>query len=218
SPRSYHLYKTAFRHLSAAERIKFTDVKDSNERLEFLGDAVLDTVVAEIVFKKFPFKGEGYLTEIRSKIVSRKQLGDIAVKLGIPTFLESDETLQRSKHVLSTLSGNALEALVGAVYLDRGYQKTKDFIFRKILKPYIDLDEIENQHINYKSLLNQWAQKQRKTIDFRIMKERKDSKEGKYTVGLFVDEVEISRSENFSKKNAEKDAASKACELLDIRQ
>jgi len=215
-PRHWHLYRTAFRHLSAAEKIKFTDVKDSNERMEFLGDAVLDTVVAEIVFKKFPFKGEGYLTEIRSKIVSRKQLGYIAVKLDIPAFLESDEVLHQSRHILTTLSGNALEALIGAVYLDRGYHKTKEFVYKKILKPYIDLDEIDNQHINYKSLLNQWAQKHRKNLEFRILQERTDSDSGKYLIGLFIDEEEVSSSENFSKKNAEKEAAAKACEKLGI--
>lgn len=215
-PRHWHLYRTAFRHLSAAEKIKFTDVKDSNERMEFLGDAVLDTVVAEIVFKKFPFKGEGYLTEIRSKIVSRKQLGHIAVKLDIPAFLESDEVLHQSRHILTTLSGNALEALIGAVYLDRGYHKTKDFVYKKILKPYIDLDEIDNQHINYKSLLNQWAQKHRKNLEFKILKERSDTDSGKYLIGLFIDDEEVSASENFSKKNAEKEAAAKACEKLGI--
>ncbi|MBI1306460.1 MAG: ribonuclease III [Bacteroidetes bacterium] len=215
-PGKMHLYKTAFRHLSAAERIKFTNVKDSNERLEFLGDAVLDTIVAEIVFKKFPIRGEGFLTEVRSKIVSRKQLGDIAVNLGIPTFLESDQVLQQSRHILTSLSGNALEALVGAVYLDKGYAATKRFVYNKIIKPYIDLDEIENQHINYKSLLNQWAQKHRKNIEFRIVMERKQTKSGKFTIGLFVDGEEICQTSDFSKKNAEKEAAERACEMLGI--
>lgn len=215
-PRHWHLYRTAFRHLSAAEKIKFTDVKDSNERLEFLGDAVLDTIVAEIVYMKFPFRGEGFLTEIRSKIVSRKQLGDISIKIGIPRFLESDQVLQQTHHIVAALSGNALEALVGAVYLDQGYHKTKEFIYNKILKPYIDLDEIENQHINYKSLLNQWAQKHRRQIEFKILTERSESSKGLYTVGLFVDDEEISSAQNFSKKNAEKEAAEKACNVYQI--
>jgi ribonuclease III len=216
-PKHWHLYRTAFRHLSASEKIIYTNVKDSNERMEFLGDAVLDVVVAEIVFKKFPFKGEGYLTEIRSKIVSRKQLGYIAMKLDIPRFLESDQILHQSMHILTTLSGNALEALIGAVYLDRGYKKTADFIYKRIIKPYIDLDEIDNQHINYKSLLNQWAQKHRKKIEFRILEERKESKSGKYVIGLFVDDEEVCRSENFSKKNAEKKAAEAACAKFEIK-
>lgn len=216
-PKTWHLYRTAFRHLSAAEKIKFTDVKDSNERMEFLGDAVLDTVVAEMVFKKFPFKGEGFLTEIRSKIVSRKQLGYIAVKLDIPRFLESDQVLQESNHVMTTLCGNALEALVGAIYLDKGYRQTKDFIYKKIIKPHIDLDQIENQHLNYKSLLNQWAQKNRKEVEFRILSERTDTKNGKFIIGLFVDGEEVSRADNFSKKNGEKEAAAKACALYGIQ-
>jgi ribonuclease III len=118
-PKNLELYKKAFRHLSASENIQFTDQKNSNERLEYLGDAVLDLVIAEIIFLKFPFKGEGFLTEVRSKIVSRRQLSFMAIQIGIPAFIEVEVVLQKNQHVMGTLAGNALEALVGAIYLDR---------------------------------------------------------------------------------------------------
>lgn len=186
-PRNLKLYKMAFRHLSAAEKIQFTSMKNSNERLEYLGDAVLDMVIAEIVYKKFPFKGEGFLTEVRSKIVSRKQLSSIALKIGLPSFIEVENVLTRNRHVMSTLAGNALEALVGAIYLDRGYKKTTGFIYKKLLKPHIDLDEIENLHINYKSLVNQWVQKNKKNLEFVVLVEKSSSKNGKFKIALDID-------------------------------
>lgn len=215
-PRNLELYSKAFRHLSASERIEFTSAKNSNERLEFLGDAVLDMVVAEIIFKKFPFKGEGFLTEVRSKIVSRKQLSSIALKIGLPSFIQVEDVLSKNRHVMSSLAGNALEALVGAIYLDRGYKATKVFIYKKILKPHIDLDDIHNLHINYKSLVNQWAQKNKKKLDFAILVDKADSKVGRYKIGLVIDGEEIATAENYSKKNAEKVACAKAAEILGL--
>jgi len=206
----------AFRHLSAAEKIQFTSMKNSNERLEYLGDAVLDMVIAEIVYKKFPFKGEGFLTEVRSKIVSRKQLSSIALKIGLPSFIEVENVLTRNRHVMSTLAGNALEALVGAIYLDRGYKKTTGFIYKKLLKPHIDLDEIENLHINYKSLVNQWVQKNKKNLEFVVLVEKSASKNGKFKIALDIDGERISTAENYSKKNAEKTACAKAAEHLGL--
>jgi len=215
-PRNLRLYKMAFRHLSAAEKIQFTSMKNSNERLEYLGDAVLDMVIAEIVYKKFPFKGEGFLTEVRSKIVSRKQLSSIALKIGLPSFIEVENVLTRNRHVMSTLAGNALEALVGAIYLDRGYKKTTGFIYKKLLKPHIDLDEIENLHINYKSLVNQWVQKNKKNLEFVVLVEKSSSKNGKFKIALDIDGERISTAENYSKKNAEKAACAKAAEQLGL--
>lgn len=215
-PRNLDLYKKAFRHLSASERIQFTSQKNSNERLEFLGDAILDMVIAEIIFKKFPFKGEGFLTEVRSKIVSRKQLSFMAIQIGIPSFIEVEDVLAKNKHVMSSLAGNALEALVGAIYLDRGYKRTQSFIFNKLLKPYIDLDEIQNQHINYKSLINQWAQKNKKELVFEVLTEKNDAKNGKFKIALVVDGEQICTAENFSKKNAEKICCAKAAEILEL--
>ena len=215
-PKNLDLYKMAFRHLSASERIQFTSQKNSNERLEFLGDAILDMVIAEIIFKKFPFKGEGFLTEVRSKIVSRKQLSFMAIQIGIPSFIEVEDVLAKNRHVMSSLAGNALEALVGAIYLDRGYKHTKSFIYKKLLKPHIDLDEIHNQHINYKSLVNQWAQKTKKELVFEVLTEKNDAKNGKFKIALVVDGEQICTAENFSKKNAEKICCAKAAEILEL--
>ncbi|MFT5724624.1 MAG: ribonuclease-3 [Bacteroidia bacterium] len=213
-PKNLQLYKKAFRHLSASENIQFTSQKNSNERLEYLGDAVLDMVIAEIIFKKFPFKGEGFLTEVRSKIVSRKQLSYMAMKIGIPSFIEVEEVLQKNRHVMGSLAGNALEALVGAIYLDRGYSHTKSFIYKKLLKPHIDLDEIHNQYINYKSLVNQWAQKHKKLLEFKVLKDK--AKNGKFKIALVVDGEEICTAENYSKKNAEKVCCAKAAGILGL--
>ncbi len=215
-PGNLELYKKAFRHLSASEKIQFTTLKNSNERLEFLGDAVLDMVIAEMVFKKFPFKGEGFLTEVRSKIVSRKQLSTMAMKIGITTFIEVEDVLAKNRHVMSSLAGNALEALVGAIYLDKGYNATRKFVYKKLLKPHIDLDDIHNLHINYKSLVNQWAQKSKKQLDFKILTEKGDSKSGKFKIALVIDGEEIATAENYSKKNAEKIACAKAAEILGL--
>ncbi|MFT5512300.1 MAG: ribonuclease-3 [Bacteroidia bacterium] len=215
-PKNLKLYRKAFRHLSASENIQFTSQKNSNERLEYLGDAVLDMVIAEIIFKKFPFKGEGFLTEVRSKIVSRKQLSYMAIQIGIPTFIEVEDVLQKNRHVMGSLAGNALEALVGAIYLDRGYGKTKSFVYKKLLTPHIDLDEIQNQYIDYKSLVNQWAQKHKKQLIFTVIKDKGESKNGKFKIGLEVDGEEICTAENYSKKNAEKICCAKASTILQL--
>ncbi len=214
-PRKMHLYRMALRHMSAAENHDAnSDLKNSNERLEYLGDAVLDLVVAEIVFNKFPFKGEGYLTEVRSKIVSRKQLGFLAEKMGIIEMIETDSNVPKSRHIQLTLGGNALEAIIGAIYLDRGYNFCKKYIFKKIIKPYIDLDEIEKVDRNYKSMINQWAQKEKRNLEFEVVPGQGNKK--KFTISLMVDGKEIARGTHFSKKSAEKIAAAKACRELEL--
>jgi ribonuclease-3 len=213
-PRKMKLYSMALRHLSAAEKMEYREHKNSNERLEFLGDAVLDMAVAELVFAKFPFRGEGHLTEVRSKIVSRKQLGSISEKIGLIELIETDGNIPQSRHVQQIIGGNALEALIGAVYLDKGYKRCRTFIYKKIIKPYIDLDEIENIDKNYKSIINQWAQKLKKNLLFKVVTEKNNNR--RFTVALIVDGEEISRASHFSKKSAEKLAAAKACENLDL--
>ena len=136
----------AFRHSSSAE-----EIYESNERLEFLGDAVLGAVIADYLFKKFPYKDEGYLTDIRSKMVSRSQLKTVSHKMGIDLYLSysSADPLINKK----SLTGNALEALVGAVYLDKGYKSAYNFIIKKIVKPFLDIGELEISEFNYKSKL-----------------------------------------------------------------
>src|SRR5262249_13736660 len=142
APSNLQLYRTAFRHSSISE-----NDYDSNERLEFLGDAILSAVVADYLYNKFPYKAEGYLTDIRSKMVSRSQLNAIAHKMGIDelmTYNDADSLLNKR-----SLSGNALEAVVGAVFLDKGFSSAKNFILKKIVKPYLDIEEIEISEFNY---------------------------------------------------------------------
>ncbi len=214
-PLSFILYEQAFRHLSASER-GVGGEKTSNERLEYLGDAVLDLTIAELLYRKFPFKGEGFLTEMKSRIVSRKQLAKLAREIGIHEVLKTDKNVSASSHVMNSLSGNALEAMIGAIYLDMGYSFTFNFVYQRLIKPFIILDEIEKLNENYKSILNQWAQKERKVIEFRIVDENGKNHERKFTIALIIDGDELARATHFSKKTAEKIAAQMVCEKLSL--
>ena len=141
----------------------------NNERLEYLGDAVLSMVVGEYLFKKYPFKDEGFLTKMRSKIVKRKTLNDVSQKMGIDRILSE----YAIGNVSNSMAGNALEALIGAIYRDTGYEKTRNFIIKNVVRAYIDLDELENNDDNYKSQLLEWAQKEGKIVSFILDKKDK---------------------------------------------
>lgn len=214
-PISWVLYEQAFRHLSASKR-GVGGTKTSNERLEYLGDAVLDLVVAEILYRKFPFKGEGYLTEMKSRIVSRKQLSQLSKDLGIPEVLKTDKNISNSSHVIASLSGNALEAIIGAIYLDQGFRAAQGFIYRKLIKAYINLDELEKLNENYKSIINQWAQKEKKKLTFEVVAEKGKNHQKKFTVALLIDGKEQATATHFSKKTAEKIAAQIVCEQMNL--
>jgi len=186
-------------------------VDKNNERLEYLGDAVLELIVSDYLFAKFPYKSEGFLTEMRSKIVSRNQLGNIAIKMGLTNFLQH-RMGNRLNVNRSSILGNTLEALIGALYIDLGYKKTKRIVLNKILKIYIDIEALESMELNFKSRLLEWGQKFSKTIRFELI----GKKHKKYIVVVVIDEKEIAQAENYNKRNAEKMAAEKACRLLDI--
>ncbi len=215
-PKNIHLYKQAFIHNSSAEHFKNLKTKNSNERLEYLGDAVLGGIIAELLFKKYPFKGEGFLTEMRSKMVSRKKLSEIAFKMGIHQHLSLDSSVKRNGMALKGISGNALEALIGAIYLDRGYSFTRRFIKRKILTPYMDLEHLKEHNENYKSILNQWAQKERKTLDFKVVREKGKNHSKMYTIAVVIDGEELSKAEGKSKKTAEQLASELSCKELGL--
>ncbi|HAU52205.1 MAG TPA: ribonuclease III, partial [Sphingobacterium sp.] len=151
-PGNVHLYKMAFRHKSVAVTIK-EGAKNSNERLEFLGDAVLGSVVAELLFKKYPYKDEGFLTEMRSKIVSRANLNQLSRKLGFNELIQFDARMISFPNKQGSLLGDAFEALIGAVYLDRGYVFTKSFLLNRIIKPHVDIHLLEQTETNFKSRL-----------------------------------------------------------------
>lgn len=141
--------------------------RTNNERLEYLGDAILGSVVAEYLYKKYPLKGEGFLTEMRSKIVSRKSLGQLARKIGM---LELIEHQRGTEGAFKSLGGDAFEALIGAIYLERGYRFTRKVIINKLLCTYIDIDEVAKTDWNFKSKLIDWGQKSHKKVTFEIVR------------------------------------------------
>ena len=215
-PRNIALYKQAFLHNSTSEKIYHLPAKNNNERLEFLGDAVLDLIIAELLFKKFPFQGEGFLTEMRSKSVSRKKLSQIAIDMGIPDYLVYDKSINKNKVALRGISGNALEALIGAIYLDRGYVFTRKFVKKRMVLPHLDFEKLKETTENFKSLLNQYAQKERKDLDFKVLEENDRNNQKMYTIGVFIDGEEIAKARGKSKKLAEQLASEKTCVQLSL--
>ena len=213
-PGNLALYKMAFRHKSVAQNIR-KGVKNSNERLEFLGDAVLGSVVAEVLFKLYPYEDEGFLTELRSKIVSRVNLNQLARKLGFDKLIEFDNRALNAQRQGSLL-GDAFEALIGAVYLDKGYDFTRNFLINHIIKSHIDIHKLEQTETNFKSKLIEWCQRHGKDISFDLVDNLEGENTKLFTVQASVDGEVAGMGKEFSKKNAEKLAAEKACETLGI--
>lgn len=214
-PGNIHLYKMAFRHKSVAVTIK-EGAKNSNERLEFLGDAVLGSVVAELLFKRYPYKDEGFLTEMRSKIVSRANLNQLSRKLGLNELIQYDARMISFPSKQGSLLGDAFEALVGAVYLDKGYAFTKNFLLNRIIKPHVDIHLLEHTETNFKSRLIEWCQHNGKDILFR----QTDNPEGEstkmFSIEAIIDGKVCGLGRDYNKKAAEKSAAEKACAFLKI--
>ena len=211
-PKNISLYKQAFRHSSAAQEVK-KGVKDSNERLEYLGDAVLGAVIAEHLFTLFPYKDEGFLTKMRSKIVSRSQLNQLSVKLGLNKFIEA--SLERGSQS-NSINGDAFEALIGAIYVDRGYKVARTFILYRILKNHIDMEEVENKETDYKSRLIEWAQKEKKELRFVLISEIGEGNDKQFLVEVNINGEGKGQAQHFSKKRAEQFASEKVCLELGI--
>lgn len=212
-PTNISLYKLAFRHSSAAQIIK-KGIKDSNERLEFLGDSIIGTVVADYLFKKFPFKDEGFLTKMRSKMVSRQQHNQLAVKLGLNTFIEANNDRFGSKP--SSINGDAYEALIGAIYLDKGYKFAQQFILTRIVNVFIDMDELETKEVDFKSKFIEWAQKEKKDFRFETLHDGAASIDKLFLLQLLIDKEVVGKAQHFSKKRAEQLVAEMACTALGI--
>lgn len=211
-PGNLAVYHLAFRHRSVAEEHP-SGVKLSNERLEYLGDAVLGAVIAEMLFKKFPYKEEGFLTEMRSRIVNREQLGKLALKLGINHFMNgSIDPGAKTRFAF----GDAFEALIGAVYIDRGYNITRKLIINRFIKHHVDIDDIEQQDSNFKSRLINWGQRERKSVEFELLEELDNGGKRLLRVRVLVEGEELAQGEDFSKKRAEQIAAEKVCLNLGI--
>ena len=203
------LFHTAFNHRSLKE-----NPSENNERMEFLGDAIISSVVAEYLFKKYPYKGEGFLTEMRSKMVNRQQLNHIAIQMGLKKmtrFNKLDGGLKSSQ-----IFGNTLEALVGAIYLDKQYNFTKKWIIEKMIQPYLFMDELEQIDINIKNKIIGWALKQGKQIDFVLADETLEGRRRLFTINIVIDGEVITSQKGFTKKDASQIAAQKAIEILQI--
>jgi len=214
-PGNIKLYQMAFRHKSVATTIK-DGVKNSNERLEFLGDAVLGSVVAELLFKLYPYRGEGFLTELRSKIVSRANLNQLSRKLGFNEFIEYDARMISYPNKQGSLLGDAFEAVIGAVYMDKGYSFTREFLITRIIKPHVDIHMLEITETNFKSRLIEWCQHLGKEIHFLPAETPPGESSKLFTIQVVIDGKVCGTGQDFNKKSAEKLAAEKACEELKV--
>ncbi|MBC7653380.1 MAG: ribonuclease III [Oligoflexus sp.] len=214
-PGNLSLYKMAFRHKSIALILK-NGSKNNNERLEFLGDAVLGSVIAEVLFKLYPYKDEGFLTEMRSKIVRRANLNQLGRKLGFDELIEFDKKTINISAKHSSLLGDAFESLVGAVYLDKGYDFTKDFITQRIIKPHIDIHQLELTETNFKSKLIEWCQRHSKEIVFEPIDNLEGDNDKLFSVQVLINGEAMASGIDYNKKNAEKIAAEKTCEMVGI--
>jgi ribonuclease III len=212
TPGNVELYKLATQHRSIA-RQNDIGLRESNERLEYLGDAILGSVVAEYLFKKYPTKDEGFLTEIRSRIVNRDALNIAARNMGINSIVEYTSN-RKSRQAYKSIYGDTLEALIGAIFLDKGYMTARRFIIRKILKQQYDLEKIIQINSNFKSRIIEWAHQQNKEVKFVISEIRGASHNREFKAELMVEGEVVAEGNGFSKKRAEQDAAQKSCEKL----
>lgn len=213
TPDNVYLYSLALTHTSFV-RQQGSGKQDTNERLEFLGDSILGAVVAEFLYKKFPYKDEGFLTEMRSRIVNRESLNHIALKIGLNTLLKIDQQNQHTRY--KSINGNALEALVGAIYLDKGYKTTRKFILDKLIKPHFDFHTLVNTTTNFKSKLIEWAQSHNKVARFDIVHQKHSGHTTEFTAEVIIDERPIAKGSGYSKKKAEQSAAEKALAALQV--
>ncbi|MDF3077887.1 MAG: rnc [Sphingobacteriaceae bacterium] len=214
-PGNVSLYKMAFRHRSMAVAQK-NGFKNSNERLEFLGDAVLGSVIAEVLFKMYPYREEGFLTEMRSKIVSRANLNQLSKKLGLVEVIEFDNKVINYPSKQGSFLGDAFEALIGAIYLDKGYDFTREFLISHIIKPHIDIHQLELTETNFKSKLIEWCQRHGKDVIFELINNAEGDNSKLFTISVNIDGEQFGTGADYNKKNAEKLAAEKTCEKLNI--
>jgi len=206
------LYKEAFTHRSLnlknakGEAVNF-------ERLEFLGDALLTSIVAEYLFQYYPLAKEGALTKLRAKIVSRVKLNQIGKEMGL---FELAQISNHHKNFGDDIHGNLLESLIGALFIDRGYEKTKNYVIKKIILPNVDMERLESLVLSYKAFLIEWGQKQKKEIQFITEEDAGVHPKISYTALIFLDREPLAKSKALSKKKAEEKAARIAARILKI--
>ena len=210
-PGNLRLYEIAFIHRSASFTLP-DGKRVNNERLEYLGDAVLDAILSDFLFEKFPDANEGFLTKIRSRIVNRDILNQLAISMGINKILVSNIS---SVHPTKNLYGDALEALIGSVFLDKGFKKTKKLFLKNVLNKYLDLNIIVNTDTDYKSLVFEWVQKHKSNLIFTYKEEYDfNLKKSVFSTTLFIDKIESGEGQGSSKKEAEQEASSQAWKKL----
>ncbi len=205
------IYEVAFIHRSASFSLP-DGQRINNERLEFLGDAVLDTILSDYLFEKFPEANEGFMTKIRSRIVNREILNQLAVSMGIDKILVSHVSSNNSTR---NIYGDALEALIGALFVDKGFKKTKNLFIKRVFNKYLDLETIIGTDSDYKSLVFEWVQKHKSNLTFEY-KEEYDFKLKKsvFSATLIINKEELGTGQGASKKEAEQEAAGKALTKL----
>ena len=208
-PNNEQLYELAFLHRSASLSL-FDGTVVNNERLEFLGDAIIDAAVADFLFRKFPYEREGFLTQMRSRIVNRTHLDSIAAQMGlvqaVKAYATSTETLKKR------ICGDVFEALIGAMYLDKGFEKTLRYITDYVLKKYIDAEQLAHTETDFKSRLMEWGQKHKLKVEFETIEEQRQTsrQSSKFSVQVSISGVPIAKGSGRSKKEAEQQASQKA--------
>ncbi|PHI18330.1 ribonuclease III [Lewinellaceae bacterium SD302] len=212
TPTKLATFKLAFSHKSNNSQEKGSFALQNNERLEYLGDAVLGTIVAEYLYKKYPSADEGFLTKMRSKIVKRKSLNKIGYDMGLDEILQEYNNTRIAKSML----GNAVEALVGAVYMDTGYDDTYRFVVSRMLRDYVDVEHLESFDDNYKSQLLEHCQKNGKQVSYKTLKRYKQEKRDRFLVAVMIDNQKAATGEDFNKKSAEQHASRKALRDLGV--
>lgn len=202
-PKDISIYRKAFTHRSS-NRVDFEGNAINYERLEFLGDAMLSAVIASHLFNKVPTADEGYLTKMRSKIVSREHLNELGRDFNLVEFIDSKVP---TSHFGENIHGNVFEALVGAIYLDLGYSYCEKFVQKKVILPYVDISKLEGKVISYKSLVIEWCQKKKKTFHYEVYEDNNITGERLFAVKLSIDRKVIAKARATSKKKAEEKAS-----------
>lgn len=210
SPKKLLIYKKALIHKSISSE---NGENENNERLEFLGDAVLSIIIADFLYKKYPLANEGFLTELRSRILNGNHLNKLSRKIGLETLIKTND---RNFKVCESILGNALEAFIGALYLDKGYNFTKQIFIEKIINIHVDIEVLAKVNSNYKGKILAWSQKIKHRIEYKVAKEIIYNKRKQYVVQLFVDGEFVAEGCDYNIKGAEQNAAFFACEKLEL--
>ncbi|NDV58005.1 ribonuclease III [Bacteroides sp. 519] len=214
-PGNIKVYQQALLHKSSSVRSE-KGRPVNNERLEFLGDAILDAVVGDIVYRHFEGKREGFLTNTRSKIVQRDTLNKLAVEIGLDKLIKYST---RSSSHNSYMYGNAFEAFIGAIYLDQGYDKCKKFIEERIIARYIDLDKLSKKEVNFKSKLIEWCQKNKVEVSFELIEQSLDKNSNPiFQTEVLIENISAGHGEGYSKKESQQNAAKMALKKIKSSQ